>query len=80
VFVSYRRDDEPWLTQVVVDDLRSSLGEGRVFHDLTSIAPGAAVSAELTTALADLTALVACSTSRTGFAVRSPPGCGPERP
>jgi Tol biopolymer transport system component len=66
VFVSYRRDDEPWLSQLVVDDLRRAFGNERVFYDLASLGPGATVSAEIDRALGGVTVVVAVVGPRWG--------------
>ena len=59
VFVSYRRDDEPWLTQVVADECRAAFGSHRVFLDVSSLAPGATVSEEISAALSGVSVVIA---------------------
>jgi hypothetical protein len=51
VFLSYRRDDSRSATGRLADDLQATLGPGRVFRDVASIAPGLDFEAALARAI-----------------------------
>jgi hypothetical protein len=64
IFISYRRDDSGSATGRLADGLQAAFGEGQVFRDLDSIAPGQDFEAALARAVGGARVMLAVIGSR----------------